>query len=80
MSAEAILMHFEAIFACETRFIVQKLHESHRLVGNGYIRDNRRINMHVFLHILEYMYVLRKAVFDNFIRKRFVGILFDFIT
>ena len=34
MSAEAILMHFEAIFACETRFIVQKLHEVFKLVSN----------------------------------------------
>ena len=29
--------------------------ESRRFVGNGrYIHDNRRINMHVLLHILAY--------------------------
>ena len=34
MSVEAILMHFEAIFACETRLIEQKLHEVSKLVSN----------------------------------------------
>ena len=33
-SVEAILMRFEAIFACETRLIVQKLYEVFKLVSN----------------------------------------------
>ena len=52
--------------------------ESCRLVGNGRIfHDNRRINMHVLFHILEYEN--KKTVFENFIRKRFVGTLSDFM-
>ena len=131
MSVEAILMHFETIFACEIRLIVQAFHvavfkpvskpplkneqlfrpldsgikiniykkqrlvliqisfhwtclakrtlqkfESRRFVGNArYIHDNRRINMHA--RFIAYLRIVRKAVFENFIRKWFVGMLFN---